>query len=479
MLSRWANSNSFSGNTFFIFLIRFFPTLANVLVMILLSHKLDTATYGLYQTFWVQVYVLSTIACLGLQGFLLTYNPQVVAGLIQMLQRRGFVLFSVWIILVSVVFAYLQYNKLELPFIVPFAFLSVYSINIIVETILSINRKFKLLVIGNVLYTLAFIVLHIVILNDGFNINKLFTYLLFISIARFAVYLPISIGVVKNQGIVPVSKSINEVRSLWFHLGLYDMSQMLFRWVDKFIIGLLLTEELAAIYFNGSQDIPFLPLLLGAAGSAALMQLATAKNKVDEDVYIVQLLQHSSRILSSIVFPVFFFCVFFRTELFSVVLSEKYLPAVPVFLISVMAIPLRAYSFTTILQNKHRGNIINLGAFLDLLLAIVLMYPLYLVMGLPGVALGFVVSSYLQALFYLYYCGKLMNIAPIALLPLKNWFVKLSAFASAFYAVHYAVRMIGDPKTTLICGAVFLTISIAVTIGLEVRAARNRNRLIL
>ena len=472
MLLRWARTNSFSGNTFFIFLIRFFPTLANVLVMILFSRQLDVATYGVYQTFWVRAYVLSTIGCLGLQGFLLTYNAQVVAGLVRLLKVWGIALLLIWTILVSAAFAYMEAGPLMLPLAIPFLFIWFYILGIITETILSVNRRFGLMLIVNVVYTIVFIALHLAYLRGSFPLSQLFISLMLITAARLLLYLPISVKTVRKQVAEPLGKTIQEVRSLWFHLGLYDMSQMLFRWIDKFIITYFFAAELAAIYFNGSQDIPFLPLLLGAAGSAALMQLASTE-KSNEDVYIMQLLQHSSRILSSIVFPVFFFCVCFRTELFGVVLSEKYLPAVPVFLISVMAIPLRAYSFTTILQNKHKGSIINIGAFLDILLACTLMYPLYLWLGLPGVALGFVISSYLQAAFYLYYSGKVVGISPFALLPLGNWVRKLIVFAIAFIGVHYIMAMVYTPQIVLIWGVVLLVAAVATTIAIEFKAARN------
>lgn len=472
MLLRWARTNSFSGNTFFIFLIRFFPTLANVLVMILFSRQLDVATYGVYQTFWVRAYVLSTIGCLGLQGFLLTYNAQVVAGLIRLLKVRGIALILIWTILVSAAFAYMEAGPLMLPLAIPFLFLWLYILGIISEAILSVNRRFGLMVAVNVIYTVVFLALHLAYLKEACTLRQLFINLMLITLLRLLVYLPAAVKIVRIQVAEPLGKTIQEVRSLWFHLGLYDMSQMLFRWIDKFIITYFFTTELAAIYFNGSQDIPFLPLLLGAAGSAALIQLASAE-KSNEDIYIVQLLQHSSKILSSIVFPVFFFCVCFRTELFGVVFSEKYLPAVPVFLISVMAIPLRAYSFTTILQNKHKGSIINIGALLDVLLACTLMYPLYLWLGLPGVALGFVISSYLQAAFYLYYSGKVLGVSPLSLLPLGNWVRKLIVFAIAFIGLHYTVVMAFTPQIVLIWGVALLIAAIAITIAIEFKAARN------
>src|SRR5690606_10351781 len=108
------------------------------------------------------------------------------------------------------------------------------------------------------------------------------------------------------------------------------------------------------------------------------------------------------RLLSCIAYPVFFFLFFFRSEFITVVFSEKYVEAIPIFLCSVLILPVRAYSNTTILQNYHQGRIINAGVLLDYIVALAVIYPLYLWLGLAGIALSFVVSTYVQVIFYLY-----------------------------------------------------------------------------
>jgi len=220
--------------------------------------------------------------------------------------------------------------------------------------------------------------------------------------------------------------------------------------MDKYIISLFLSAELSAIYFNGSVDIPFLSVILGAAGSASLIQMAY--NKEDEDKHAVQLANYSSRLLSSVVFPLYFFFLFFSKELFIVLLSSKYLPSVPVFTMSILTIPLYAYHLTSILQNRHKGATINKGAILDLVLALALMYPLYKLIGLPGVALSCVVSSYVQACYYLIETSGLLKVKVSKLIPLNNWSIKLIVFSTVFIAIHYLLGLFFPYQKVLFLG---------------------------
>src|SRR5690606_18525106 len=178
--------------------------------------------------------------------------------------------------------------------------------------------------------------------------------------------------------------------------------------------------------------------------------------------------------LSCIIFPLFFFFLLFRNELFLVVLSEKYLPSVPIFLMSILAIPLRAYSFTTILQNRHKGAIINTGAFLDLLLACVLMYPLYLWLGLPGIALAFVVSSYLQAGFYLYHTAKSLDTSIGKLAPYGNWLLKMVIYGSVYTISYYFIAPYFAALNVLILGMALTVLLVLVSLGLESKALKQQ-----
>jgi O-antigen/teichoic acid export membrane protein len=472
-------SNSLFNNSFSIFIIRFFPSLANLLVMIWFSRSLSPAVYGQYQNFWIQLLVLSPVISMGVHVLLITYSKDYIVRLAKQLSGRHYALYFLWAAAISLLFAWLQRRLFPIPVsgLIPLLFVLLFAVTFILESFLIVCREYKKLIIINLLYALAFCVIHRFALQHALHIGYLFLYLLCLISLRFAIYGVITISAWMKRGIAENEEipQLKIIRSLWLHLALYDILQVLFSYIDKFIISLVLTAGVSAIYYNGSQNIPFLPLLLSAAGSAVLLQLAGRKGP-DGSKDAILLMNQSGRALSCIVFPLFFFLVFFRYELIIELFTEKYLSAMPIFLVSVMVLPVRAYNFTTILQQRHKGAIINTGAIADLLLACALMYPLYRWLGLPGVALSFVITTYLQAAFYLYYSAKLLNTSPLNLLPLANWTFKLILLSFLFIVIHYGCNLYFSSRITLLLGACAFAIVTFASLLSELKIQRTNVR---
>ncbi|MCD6062868.1 MAG: hypothetical protein K0R82_779 [Flavipsychrobacter sp.] len=472
-LSQQEGNNSFVTNSLFIFLVRFFPSLANLLIVIAFSRYLDRAEYGIYQEFWVRLQVLSTVACIGLQGFLVTYEPALVVAMVKSLSIRSKLAVFGWVCLCAAALAIMQADNFN--WLLSFAFLVAYSLSVILESLLINFRRFNVLVLSNLIYTVLFCACHWLVLAQDWSIEKLFSILLILTATKLLV---VCIAFRKAMGTMPAHNSDYDsasAKKLWMHLGVYDISQILFRWIDKFIITIVFTEELSAIYYNGSLEIPFLPLLLGAVASAALMQLAGLSDHEKSVENSVSVVNRSGKVLSSIVFPLFFFFLVFREQLFVVLLSDKYLQSVPIFAMAILAMPLKTYSFTTILQNRHRGDIINKGAIYDLALALVLMYPLYLTMGFPGIALSFVISSYLQAGYYLYNSGRELGVSPFKLIPVASWTVKLIVFATSFIAYYYFFAAKYSPEIVLVLGSSFLVFVCVVSLYIELMIEKKKH----
>ncbi len=467
-----AKTNSFFSNSLLIFLIRFFPLLATTLVLIFFSRELDTVTYGAYQNFWTQLFVLNSISCLGIHVVIITYPLSFVAGVLKTLSNKFYLGFMLWLIAISSVYAYMRHSATGINWLVPQCFLIVSCLSLIVEAVLVTARKFTLLILGNVIYAIVFGWLHWRFLQHEIELNDLFYYLLLFIAAKLLVTGIVALLEVRKQKTSPDESSLANVRSLWMHMGFYDVSQMTFKWLDKAIVSVLLTEQLSAIYFNGAVDVPFLSLILGAAGSAVLIQLAHNKinDKEDEAVFLAN---HSARILSAIIFPLFFFFMFFSRELFNIILSEKYLASVPIFMVSILTMPLFAYHLTAILQNRHKGATINKGAILDLLIALVLMYPLYQLIGLAGVALSCVISSYVQAGFYLYHTSKELNISILKLVPVANWLVKLIVFACLFIVIHYLLTIYFEQHFVLFLGMGATAATALIALAVELKASKR------
>ena len=126
----------------------------------------------------------------------------------------------------------------------------------------------------------------------------------------------------------------------------------------------------------------------------------------------------------------------------TVVFSPNYINAAWIFVCTQLVLPIRAYPFTAILQSEHRGDIINKAALIDLVMACMLIYPLYLLMGLPGVALSFVISTYWQAAYYLRHTSKIMNTTVGSLIPLSLLLRKFLLFGTILSIAFFIISSI-------------------------------------
>lgn len=470
---RAAKGNIFFNNSFYIFIIRFFPSLASLLVLIYYSRSLTREAYGAYQSFWIQINMLYPVAAFGIHAFIVTYKSSFTAKLIRSINASQYALYGLWVLLFAGLFAWLQASSNALPFIIPLLFLVYFTITTIIESFLMVCRSFGHLALVNVLYASGFTIIHWLLLQNDFSLQKLFLYLLFLSTGKLLYYVWLAVKMLRRYTIDDSNVATQNVRSLWLHMGVYDIVQVSFNWIDKFIISFLLTASVSAVYFNGAMNIPFLPLLLSASISSTLMQLADRAHQ--ETSHTVWLVNHASRLLSCIVFPLFVFLVLYRDQLFSVLFAGKYNASVPIFLMSVMVVPLRAYGFTAVLQSNHKGAIINLGAILDLILACTLMYPLYLVMGLPGVALSFVISTYLQSTFYLYHTARILKVNVLQLIPLGNWMLKLLIYSVLLVLTHYVGRQYASDVFSVVLGSSIMVIVMLVSLGIQLKAEKQKH----
>jgi hypothetical protein len=458
-----AKSNSFFSNSVFIFITRFFPSLANLLVVIWYSRQLEPAAYGNYQHFWIQLFVIYPFICFGIHVLAVTYPRGVIAKILAAIPRKYYWLYALWVAVLSAVFAILQANTLQINFLVSFLFIAAYALSLLLEAYLIVCRSFKGLVATNILYSLAYCAVHWVVVQQVFSLQTVFSYLLVVTLCRLAVYILMAGG---NNAEPEGDVSTAQVKTLWLHMGVYDVSQVLFSWIDKYIISLVLAAGISAVYINGSMNIPILPLLIGAAGSAVLIQLA-AGHKDNEREHTIQLMNQTGRLLSCIVFPVFIYLLTNSYDLVVKLFTIKYEASAPIFMVSILVLPLRAYSFSTVLQRLHKGNLINAGAIGDLVIACGLMYPLYRWLGLPGVALSFVISTYMQATFYLYHTAKLLHTSMLELIPYVNWLVKLIVYYCLFITIHYVGSRYFTTGISLILGGVVMAIVVAISLMAE------------
>lgn len=446
------------GTSAYIFLIRFLPTLASVGALVWLARHLPPTTYGRYQRFWVQWQVLHVVACLGLPTLVLTYAPARLHGLVRAARARHVARLGGWVLLLAGGLAGLQ-GGVGAPFApwqagaflllnVPVAILEAYGL---------VQRQFRAVALVSAAYAGLFGLSHALLVSQLLTSEQLMTWLLVGSALRLAA---LAFLAQRKQPAGPAAPvAWRTARSLWAHTALNELVQVLFRWADKFVLNFWLPAALFALYFNGTLDVPFLPLLLGAAGSTLLLHFGQPHLT---DAERLSTLRATAALLGRLVFPLFCFLMFFRRELFGVVFAHRYDAAVPLFVLSSLVVPLRAYNFTALLQHKGQGRIISTGAGLDLLLALALLYPLYRWLGLAGVALAFVVSTYCQAGYYLRHTARLLRVPWASLLPWRPWAAQALLGAVGVGLLHLGLAAALAERTTLLVGGSILALWLAV-----------------
>ena len=131
------------SKSFFIFITRFFPSLANLLVMIWYSRYLPQAEYGNYQHFWVHLLIINPVICFGIHVLIITYSRGFIISLLQKIKAKYYALYFIWAIALSAIFALLQYNSISIAFIIPFLFILSYSLSFILESFLIVSGHYQ------------------------------------------------------------------------------------------------------------------------------------------------------------------------------------------------------------------------------------------------------------------------------------------------------------------------------------------------
>lgn len=443
-----------AANAVVIFTIRLFPTAATLIALVLCSRYLSQSANGWYQKYWTAFSMLSAVICIGLPSLIITIPIQhSIAGLFQSKQVRRRFLAAALIGSIALI----AYQRVAPVAVIVSELIILWSLSLstIAEAVLLQLRKGKVLVWINAAYSVFFVTIHYLLVAGYINFNLLFLILATMALGKCG----ISTAIVfrersqKNNLTTQPGDVITSFEKLWLNLAVYDVMQMLFKWVDKLILGALIPASAFAVYFNATQDVPFLPLLLGAVSSSILLHLSPRQQ---EERYGLEVLKSSSAMMGWIVFPIFFFLALFRNELFVVIFSAKYASAAPIFLISILTIPLRAYNWTPLLQYSGKMRIVNQGAILDLVIGIALMYPLYIIWGLKGIALSFVLSTYVQAGYYGWHLRKITKVPFVNLFPLKEWAVPIVIFGIGYSALYYVLRHEFSARVVLLIG-IFVT----------------------
>ncbi len=405
---------TFAKRSFLLMGSSFLRMLVQLAIIILYSKKLSITDYGLYQSVWMYVNIFSLISLFGLPSLLLSNSPKNVLFWIK--QHVAFFASIAAILnflpILYVFFAANDFNISTKCLLV--CLIVVQNVAIIMETLIIKREKERLLFITNLIFIVGYFVCHLVVLDTTYSIDTIIVGIIFLTIIKIFHQWKFS----KQATSYATIENDEQIGKQWFYLGINDIVGVIFKWVDKWFILLFISLSQFAIYFNGSYEIPLYGLMISAVGNIMLVEYS--KSKADLNKKTKAIFENSTKFLSYIVFPSFCFLLFFYDDVFRLVFGGKFETGIPVFLITIFLIPLRITNFTTVLQVLNKSNLILKGAILDLVIALLLMLALYPILGLKGLALACVVSTYIQAAYYLWHTSKLVKEKISYFIPFRN-----------------------------------------------------------
>lgn len=451
-----ASLKNLIGNSFSLFGIRLAVLIAGLVGMIVYSHRLLPEDYAQYQFLLITLSIFIAFGSLGISSVIFNFSSDGFSAFIRNFKSANKLKYIILMLALSLSFAgiLIWKNNLGGQGFLVFFLLCLFSITaFVLENILLIYPAKKVQLITNWLYAALWLAAHYWILKAEFNLLYLaIIWTILVALKSLVLFFVFNFQYKKEIPALAEVSSIQIQKETWWHLGFYEIFQLVVKQMDKFILSFMTSAQVAATYYNGRIEIPFLPAILSAVRNAALVQL---KKNQEQTEKLVQTVRHAFQILSTIGIAVTAFGIAYSEDLIITFFSDKYSTAVPIFIITLLILPAQyCISLSYVLQYKEKAQLINKGAFLDFFLTLILLYPFYLYFDILGIVLAVLISTYIQSFYYLYHASKITRVQILKFLPLKDYLIKCLIFGILAFGLQYCGSLIFIPKFNLGIGSI-------------------------
>lgn len=439
---------NFKKNLIPIFVARLLPLLTLIIISILYSRKLSYDAYGEFQSFWIYSNILNIIIAFALPSIILANREIVFNYFLQKFKIKIWLWYLILFACVAAVF-YISITNLSSAIkIYTLVFILLQFVTVIIDTLLIKRNQLTIYLSANIIYSAIFFGVHLYFYFALFNLQILILWLICLLAAK-----SLLLFFIKKS--IPDSYNSYLHRIFfknWLFLGCNEIVGVIARWLDKLYVVFLLSNANFAVFVNGTIEIPLFAVLISAAETFMLTKIS---HNIADRQNAALVFKETFKLLSYVSFPVFFMLLISHNEAFSIIFNNKYNESVPIFLISIFIVPLRINHYTVILQCYNKTNKILAGSLMDIILALLLMTLFYPTMGVAGVALSIVVSTYFQVFYYIWESAKLIQARIRDLVPFI-FLLKLLLSLTIVYFCFFFLKYYFSPLH-------FLLISIALT----------------
>lgn len=445
----------------------FFVPLVNV-------RSLTVEDYGYYRQFWLLFETLSSLLILGFPRSLLYYFPRVEdrkTKSVYVTQTIAY-LFAVALVACLVYFLIASFLGHGFGGLVKRFYwrLSLFTLLMMVSQYLDSLFVAEKQVVRQSVYhaAVSFFQAAVVISISWYtrDLETLIWALTMFALAKFLFALTYT-EVVYRPKLTSVSiSSIKEQFSYAIPLGMAAIMLVLVTQTDKFVINRFLGREAFAVYVIGAFQIPFVAIIRQSINSVTfpLMSKYQKENRHDE---ILSLWRRSTLKTTALFFPIFVFLEVSAQPFITILFTETYAAAAPVFAIYLLLFLRSSIDFGGVISAYRQNQFlfrVNAVAFVANLVLSVVLFKAF---GRLGVPVATTITMYGILVVVVFKTGLLLHQPVIRLLPwaglLKRFiaaavpgvllyvvyrqiavdsFVVLAAAAGAYFAVYFLITFL-------------------------------------
>ncbi len=427
---------SLSKKVGFVSLSKLFLSLTTFIINILFTRLLTKDLNGTYQQTILVINLFSMIFIFGVPTSIYYFFPRLNDAEKKSFLHQSIIILAFFGLLTGLIlylssgFISQKFNNPELEYLLKIScfylfFLLVSSFS---DAIFITINKHKLMAILSIIFSLLHFCAVIIPVLINKPLSFIFALLALLSAIKFLVCIILSENLIKGESGGLIKTLFFQQLLYIFPLGLNSIIDVLSKELDRTLVSLIFNVEELANYHYGAIEIPLIGILIGSVTAVLIPELSKCKHENRWNDF-AKLFRNATVKTAVILFPLFGFLMISAPLIFIFLFTESYLSGVPIFRTYLFMLPIRIVSFQAILFSLGKTRIVMFGGFLDLLLNFLLSIILVGYLGTIGIALGLVIATICQALFYLYIIKCSININWENLLDLKSFFrIVLSCF---------------------------------------------------
>ncbi len=330
------------------------------------------------------------------------------------------------------------YQSKELESVLKMASLSliILSISSVPRSILQRSLRFKEMMISDIIpYFIGYILLGIYLAMNGFGVWTLvYAILLTSTLKMFFLFYFARIKISFKRLVV----SAKELVSYSGGITLLNLTNSLAQYMDKIIIGRLLTMELLGLYERISHIVLLMSKYLGNTFDSVLFPLLSGIQ--DEKKRVQSAFLKASEALNVLILPLTVFMIFYSRDILLLVLGEAWLPANMAFKILLLLPVIRLITRLSDSLVRSLGAVYK-SAFrkTGFLLTIVISLFLGARYGLTGTAFGVLVAVIVHYLLMLTLSLSLIDISFVRFIRIYVHGIVLGAIATILSLISFGV----------------------------------------